>query len=455
MAIYSPSNNDNDKGQPKEETDPLKQTERFYIRPSLGLKLWGPLVPASDNRTGLWTLVGIQTAFGLFCLHRFRKLVNHSLITAANKAKQQSFNTVKNIADIPTLNRFSTTHKVLVINNPQVTTIPLQTDQPIMGTNNNNSNQGNGKRNSSSSQSARFAMLKKILYLISGTALLSQSMLEFCRLKILKYDPWYEEARTARDKKFFNDIVQFYHEGIDPNEVKVTDVVNGNIMSTNMPEVRQSVALVRAQAESQNPIIKWYGPIEFQPMSFSEYLDQMEYYLEMSDLLIKKKKYKKLNKNSDNPLENGKGPVSLLSLISHTDEEYKQIQSRNKQIRDDILNNSTTNIEVTNTNDGNVNGNPTDAPPVPEYQKSAPSNTNSILPMRGILLDARLQESQQIDLNEIWSLYDPWMNLGLETSLSIKFIPTVLQTNQTGESVSQTESRDNSDQPSEESSEDE
>lgn len=446
MAVYSPANNDNDKRQPKDETDSIKQPERFYIRPSLGLKLWGPLVPASDNRTGLWTLVGIQTVVGLFCIHRFRKLVNQSLITAANKAKQQSFSTVKNIADIPTLNRFSTTHKVLVMSNPQVGATPLQNTQPIMNNNNQSSN-----NKSSSSRGTRFATLKKILYLISGTALLSQSMLEFCRLKILKYDPWYEEARTARDKKFFNDIVQFYHEGIDPNEVKVKDVVNGNIMSTNIPEVRQSVALVRAQAESQNPIIKWYGPIEFQPMSLSEYLDQMEYYLEMSDLLIKKKKYKKLNKNSDNPLDNGKGPVSLLSLISHTDEEYEQIKSINKQIRDDVLNNSNTMIQTVDSNEELIGTTPVDAPPVPEYQRSAASNSNITLPMRGILLDAHLQEPRQIDLNEIWSLYDPWMNLGLETSLSIKFIPTVLQTNRVGESGSQTEPTDNLDQTSEES----
>lgn len=451
MAVYSPSNNDNDKTPIKDDPDSIKQTERFYIRPSLGLKLWGPLVPASDNRKGLWTLVGIQTVMGLFCIHRFRKLVNYSLITAANKTKQQSFNTVKNIADIPTLNRFSTTHKVLVINNSQIGETPLQTTQPIANNNNNNSN---SDQSSSSSRGTRFATFKKIFYLISGTALLSQSMLEFCRLKVLKYDPWYEEARTARDKKFFNDIVQFYHEGIDPNEVKVKDVVNGNIMSTNIPEVRQSVALVRAQAESQNPIIKWYGPIEFQPMTLSEYLDQMEYYLEMSDLLIKKKKYKKLNKKSDNPLDNGKGPVSLLSLISHTDEEYEQIKSLNKQIRDDVLNNSNTKIESVESKEEPISTNSGETPPVPEYQRSNPSNSNLTFPMRGILLDTNLQEPRQIDLNEVWSLYDPWMNLGLETSLSIKFIPTVLQPNRAEESVSQTDSTDNLDQTSEESTDD-
>lgn len=451
MAVYSPSNNDNDKTPIKDDPDSIKQTERFYIRPSLGLKLWGPLVPASDNRKGLWTLVGIQTVMGLFCIHRFRKLVNYSLITAANKTKQQSFNTVKNIADIPTLNRFSTTHKVLVINNSQIGETPLQTTQPIANNNNNNSN---SDQSSSSSRGTRFATFKKIFYLISGTALLSQSMLEFCRLKVLKYDPWYEEARTARDKKFFNDIVQFYHEGIDPNEVKVKDVVNGNIMSTNIPEVRQSVALVRAQAESQNPIIKWYGPIEFQPMTLSEYLDQMEYYLEMSDLLIKKKKYKKLNKKSDNPLDNGKGPVSLLSLISHTDEEYEQIKSLNKQIRDDVLNNSNTKIESVESKEEPISANSGETPPVPEYQRSNPSNSNLTFPMRGILLDTNLQEPRQIDLNEVWSLYDPWMNLGLETSLSIKFIPTVLQPNRAEESVSQTDSTDNLDQTSEESTDD-
>ncbi|SMN20109.1 similar to Saccharomyces cerevisiae YCL044C MGR1 Subunit of the mitochondrial (mt) i-AAA protease supercomplex, which degrades misfolded mitochondrial proteins [Maudiozyma saulgeensis] len=417
MAIYSPSNNDDDKDDIKSNQEPPQQTERFYVRPSLGLKLWGPLVPASDNRTGLWTLVGIQTALGLLCFHRFRKLVNRSLLTVANKAKKEGemFNTVKNIADIPTLNRFSTTHKVLVMNN-----LPLAQQTATNG---------------GTSGKSKFSMLRKVLYLISGTALLSQSMLEFCRLKVLKYDPWYEEARTARDKKFFNDIMKFYHEGIDPNEVKVKDVTSGNIMSTNIPEVRQSVALIRAQAESQNPIIRWYGPIEFKPMSFSDYLDQMEYYLEMNDLLLKKKQFKKKS-SSPSDTNNSSGPVSLLSLISHTDEEYQEIKKQNKKINDDVLKNTfnvtrSENQEVQDA-ESNSSGN---SPHVPEYQRRT-ATSDLTVPVRGVTLDPKLTDPQQINLEEVWALYDPWMSLGLDTSLSIKFIPTVLERSPTDETFS-------------------
>ncbi|CAB4253339.1 similar to Saccharomyces cerevisiae YCL044C MGR1 Subunit of the mitochondrial (mt) i-AAA protease supercomplex, which degrades misfolded mitochondrial proteins [Maudiozyma barnettii] len=417
MAVYSPPNDDDDNDVSKSAKETPQKTERFYIRPSLGLKLWGPFVPASDNRKGLWTLVGVQTALGLLCFYRFRKLVNRSLITAANKAKPEGkvFNTVKNIADIPTLNRFSTTHKVLVMNNVPV----AQKTATNGGT--------NGK--------SRFNMLRKVLYLISGTALLSQSMLEFCRLKVLTYDPWYEEARTARDKKFFNDIMRFYHEGIDPNEVKVKDVTSGNIMSTNIPEVRQSIALVRAQAESQNPIIRWYGPIEFKPMSFSDYLDQIEYYLEMNDILIKKKQFKK---KSSTPADtnNSSGPVSLLSLISHTEEEYQEIKKQNKKINDEILNNklNITQPENQEVSDLEPNSSAT-SPPVPEYQRKTPTSDLTV-PIRGIILDPKLTDPQQINLDEVWNFYDPWMSLGLETSLSIKFIPTVLERSPMDELVS-------------------
>lgn len=430
MAIYAPPDKDKDKDKDTETNSPeeVPRTERFYVRPSLGLKLWGPFVPASDNRGGLWTLVGIQTALGLFCIHRFRGLVNASLVTAANAAKAAAkpagtgtFNTVKNIADIPTLNRFSTTHKVVVMDNIKASGSGAKANKP-----------------------GRFANFRKVMYLITGTALLSQSMLEFCRLKVLTYDPWYEEARTARDKKFFNDIVKFYHEGIDPAAVKVKDVASGNTMNTNIPEVRQSVALVRAQVEAQNPIIKWYGPLEFKPMSFSEYLDQMEYYLQMNELLISKKKFKKplSGTTPGAPPTGAKEPVSLLSLIAHTDEEYKAIVQENKEIREEIRKGQALE-EVGEQEPSTTDG----APPLPKFpdsdakeqQRSSPLIA---FPTRGVTLDPKLAGPQDVNIEEVWSLYDPWMNLGLDTSLSIKFIPTVLKPSDVEEEQQQEQPQD-------------
>lgn len=434
MAVYSPSGNNGDAGKPgSADTASNKDTsgkdatrlERFYVRPSLGLKLWGPFVPASDNRGGLWTLVGIQTVMGLFCIHRFRRLVNASLVDAARAGARASanasaganstFNTVKNIADIPTLNRFSTTHKVVVMDNVKAA-----------GGQSGSGSSAQGK------QGGRFATLRKALYLITGTALLSQSMLEFCRLKVLTYDPWYEEARTARDKKFFNDIVKFYHEDIDPSEVKVRDVASGNVMNTNIPEVRQSVALVRAQAEAQNPIIKWYGPLEFKPMSFSEYLDQMEYYLQMNELLISKKKVVKPPRGVGGDAGDARSePVSLLSLIAHTDEEYKAIVQQNKEIRQEVREGNSAKAQPIDSNEGDDAPAP-GSPALPKFpdsnakeeQRSSPLIT---FPTRGVTLDPKLSGPRDVSIDDVWSLYDPWMNLGLDTSLSIKFIPTVLK----------------------------
>lgn len=406
MAVYSPSDNDDKPtGQPVSKKNDAVQSERFYIRPSLGLKLWGPLVPASDNRKGLWTLVGIQTVAGVFCLYRFRKMVNHLLITAASQGKKDSkiYNTVKNIADIPTLNRFSTTDKVFVMDN-----IPV----------------AQSKASNTNTNSTKFALFKKVFYLITGTALLSQSLLEFCRLKVLKYDVWYEEAKSAREKKFFNDIVKFYHEGIDPNKVKVKDAMSGNVISTNIPEVKQSVALIRAQAESQNPIIKWYGPIEFKPMSFSDYLDRLEYYLQMNELLSKKKINSDKLINSDGKV-NTNGPVSLLSLISHTEEEYNKLIEKNNKTREDIHKNKVIGIQKLNETKQSETSS---LVAIPEYQKKATSAMG--IPIRGVTLDPKLSGPEDINIKDVWTLYDPWMNLGLDTSLSIKFIPTVVKPNE-------------------------
>lgn len=46
----------------------------FYNRPNVGLKIWGPLVPASDYVPGLYSLTCIQTLFGLMMIKNVRKI---------------------------------------------------------------------------------------------------------------------------------------------------------------------------------------------------------------------------------------------------------------------------------------------------------------------------------------------------------------------------------------------
>lgn len=376
MALYTPP--DKSSAQPRrseidEDKDGGTQNDfkKFYVRPSLGLRMWGPLVPASDNRIGLWTLVGIQTAVGALFLHRIR------VFRASLKVAK------KDISDFPSLNRFSTTHGDMFVN-------------PARGGassffKSSSGGIGTSGRISKFFHSPKWSTFRNVVYLLAGTLLLSQSLLETSRLTVLKYDPWYEEAKSVRDKKFYNDIIQFYHEGVDPTKVKVKDATNGNVMSTNIPEVKQSVALVRAQAEAENLVIKWFGPLEYKPMSFTEYLDRLEYHFDIYDFLQSKRTLK----------ENA---TQFSSQITHSPTELEEYVRRNEEVR-----------QRTKSLVDNI---PSGALPVSQHAND--------VPIRGVLLDADLQEPENIDFDETWSLYDPWMNLALDTSLSIKFLPTVM-----------------------------
>ncbi|SCU95092.1 LAMI_0F00936g1_1 [Lachancea mirantina] len=338
---------------------------KFYVRPSLGLKLWGPLVPASDNRIGLWTLISIQTAVGLLCMSRFRSLGNGII--------------KKDISQIPSLNRFSTTHGKVYMAAHGPTTFG--------GT---HSFRISDAGRLSFFNSPRFMAIKRSLYLLGGSILLSQSLLETCRLTILKYDPWYEEARSVRDKQFFNDIIKFYHEGVDATKFKVKDATSGNVLPLNIPEVKQSVAVARATTEADTWVSQWYGPLNFKPMSFSEFLDKIEYHLEMVDFL-RDKRTKDV-------------AAKLLGKQLHQDDAEKiALKKGNKESRERIY----------------------------ELVKNAPKNSMHQIFSRptganGIMLGPEVHNADEIDLSETWSTFSPWLDLALETSLSIKFLPTVL-----------------------------
>ncbi|QLG70108.1 hypothetical protein HG535_0A00470 [Zygotorulaspora mrakii] len=399
MALYTPPGKPSSRPSAGESIndsrdDPKDDSKKFYVRPSLGLRIWGPLVPASDNKMGLWSLVGAQTIVGLFCMYRLRGL----------RGPTKSLR--RDIADIPSLNRFSTTHgEILASPVPAAmghvrvgNTASVVNGGKVLGTTFGGASsffkskaQGTGQ---GFFKSAGVIAFRKVLYLLTGTLLLSQSLLETCRLTILKYDPWVEEAKSVREKQFYNDIIQFYHEGIDPTKIRVKDAKSGDVMSTNIPEVRQSVALVRAQSEAQNPIIRWYGPLEYQPMSFTEYLDRLEYHLDMADFLQDKRNVKE-------------STIQVMKKLTHTQGESEQIIKINEKNRRELLN-ITSNVD----------------------KGTMPLSSNvQQYPSRGIVMDVNQDSPEKVDLEETWNLYDPWMNLAFDTSLSIKFLPTLMTPN--------------------------
>lgn len=431
MTLYSPpdkSNNNNNrpngKDNDKDRTDDADY-RRFYVRPSIGLKMWGPLVPASDNKAGIWSLIGLQTAIGILCVCRFRGLRRVSNMSKIMK---------KDIAEIPSLNRFSTSPGSLFIPkiltkgavssnipsgsgtvtndgaipsiSPVVSipdsidnTVTIATGQPKNSTVifQNLKDQSNDQWNWSF-LSSKFTKFKSIIFLLTGTLILAQSGLEISRMCLLKYDPWIEEAKSVRDKKFFNDIVKFYHEGIDPTKIKVKDAASGNTLSNNIPQVKQSVALVRAQSEAENPVFKWFGPIDYQPMSFSEFVDKIEFHLDMTEALASRRRLSVIS-------------TSLKSQIVHSKKELERIITRNSENRVQSIDRAIGNIQ----NMGNST----------PKQGLIPRRDQG-LPLRGIIMEAEHGSPEEFDLTEIWTLYNPWMNLALDTSLSIKFLPTVM-----------------------------
>lgn len=62
MGLYNPR----DSGDSNEGSGiPGVEKVVFYQRPSFGLKIWGPFVPASDNLTALYSLTALQTLIGI------------------------------------------------------------------------------------------------------------------------------------------------------------------------------------------------------------------------------------------------------------------------------------------------------------------------------------------------------------------------------------------------------
>ncbi|KAH3678218.1 hypothetical protein WICMUC_001647 [Wickerhamomyces mucosus] len=131
MGLYIPpgssnGGNSNDSGKKAPiKGDGNEKSFTFYTRPSIGLKIWGPLVPAADNLPAIGILLGIQTVMGSMMIRNLRKQWRTSSI------------------------------------------------------------------------------FSKVVNAGAGTYLLYKAGLEIPRF-ILPYDPWYDEAKSARDKAIRN-----------------------------------------------------------------------------------------------------------------------------------------------------------------------------------------------------------------------------------------------------------
>ncbi|CCH41704.1 Mitochondrial inner membrane i-AAA protease complex subunit MGR1 [Wickerhamomyces ciferrii] len=87
MGLFIPPNSDKNKdtqGSQNPSSDSNKTI--FYTRPSVGLKLWGPLVPASDYLPGIYGLTALQTLLGLTMFRHTRIIWRQtSLISRISK----------------------------------------------------------------------------------------------------------------------------------------------------------------------------------------------------------------------------------------------------------------------------------------------------------------------------------------------------------------------------------
>ena len=90
------------------------------------------------------------------------------------------------------------------------------------------------------------------------------------------------------------------------------------------------------------------------------------------------------------------------------EEEYLELCERNQNWRENILKHPYILPKISTLND----------------EKAELPNIPTKALARNIIIDPAMKSKDNLDLDEIWTLHDPWMNLALDTSLSIKFIPT-------------------------------
>ncbi|KAH3899556.1 Mgr1p SCDLUD_003834 [Saccharomycodes ludwigii] len=449
MGLYSPP--DKSSSPPSSTDDNIKnakspndaddtETIHFYNRPSIGLRMWGPLVPGSDCRWGLWTLLTIQTFIGYKFLRKFIK-ITFPYMTSNTTVK-------RNIADIPSLNRFggkvgdpiyvlqpTSPNAVNPINTTTTTNnISSATISNLSrfgaGTRNinrttiNNSRNNNDKHwftftfkknknqnnENNSNTDSKYTNFTRVFYFVSGCGLLGQSLLEFLRLTFFDYDPWYEQAKAVREKAFFNDIQKYYREGIDPTKisVKVKDSKTGKLKDvTSDSGVLSSVAIARATMKQSSFLNKWYGPMDYKPLSFEEYLDRIEHFQEYNDSLHKLRGVNELITASITGDHKSHG--------SNLSKELEKLHNVNLKARNStlkLLNNVPANTLGTLQN-GDENSTTDSSSFLTFFQIN---DTVKIIP-------SMAKNYTNIELSNTWTLNDPWEKLAIETELGIKIIP--------------------------------
>ncbi|KAL6947397.1 hypothetical protein ACO0QE_002280 [Hanseniaspora vineae] len=397
----------------------------FVSRPSVGLRLWGPLVPASDCTWGMWTLLGVQTVIGFSLLTKFR----------ISLWKYRMGKTVtKEIADIPSLNRFSTTHGTIQYK-PENLLKQINGAAPAAK---NGLNQFGGThtfhfihqptrweklvskwKNSMYSRWMSHSM--RLVYLFSGSILLSLSMLEFSRLVVFDYDPWVEQMKSAREKQFYNDTSRFYREGIDPSkfEVKVQDAATGKLVDvTSDPEIRAHVAMARALMVQSSWINKWFGPLDVKPLSFKEYLDKIEQY-EVSKLAAEEA-FKLIDARLAMPLPEAVQHLNTFALDSENTRRktLKLLHSLPANVLPSVSAIYASNPLNQGADGGKEGKNLSNSTTTKEKHNSLQLQDDiKIFP-------PNCKEPEQVRVSDTWLYNDPWSKLGVETHLGVKIIPS-------------------------------
>ncbi|KAL6942691.1 hypothetical protein ACO0RG_001652 [Hanseniaspora osmophila] len=418
------NDNNNNNNNNRDNNSSAQNPMLFTSRPSVGLRLWGPLVPASDCTWGMWTLLGIQTAIGFTLLTKFR----------VSLWKYRMGKTVtKEIADIPSLNRFSTTHGTIQYK-PENLLKQVNGTAPVAK---NGLNQFGGThtfhfihqptrweklvgkwKNSMYSRWMSHSM--RLVYLFSGSILLSLSMLEFSRLVVFDYDPWVEQMKSAREKQFYNDTSRFYREGVDPSkfEVKVQDAATGKFVDvTSDPEIRAHVAMARALMVQNSWISKWFGPLEVKPLTFKEYLDKIEQY-EVSKLAAEEA-FKLIDARLAMPLPEAVQHLNTFALDSEN--------TRKKTL--ELLHSLPANVlpSVSSIYANNpLNDQPDGKGAERKTLGQAPKEKHNSLQLQDDIkiFPPNCKEPQQVRVGDTWLYNDPWSKLGVETHLGVKIIPS-------------------------------
>lgn len=209
MGLFIPPNSD--KSNKDVTTNDSSKKIIFYSRPSIGLKIWGPLVPASDCLPGLYALTGFQTLIGLSMFRHIRIIWHHNTMTAA---------------------------------------------------------------------------FSKLMCGITGSYMIFNSGLEISRL-ILPYDPWFEEAKLAREKYF------------DRTGKKAN---------------------------------YWFGPWDYKPMAFDAWSKKIDDWVEETERQLDLNKGKL---DHSNGISAGSTSFSAQSEQFHS--VYMQIRELNKQRNGEVL----------------------------------------------------------------------------------------------------------------------